>query len=434
VIDEPEPPPPPEPVHWTGRTYLLFGFGSLLAIAAVALRDPVPLFAALPLLLAPALATAIVPSHLARVDLAWEASGSGPEIRISGTLRGSFGVSVGEVMVELPPLPGTREIEPIRYERTPTEIRFQVAWSMAEPSIATSPPPRVLWHDPFGLTERTLEGVRPSLPLERYPPGLHRSGALQLERTIALPGESRSRSIGPSGEFFGLRPGAPGEPPRRINWRATARLGRIVANEYMLEQTGDLVVLLDVRPSELGAAFDNRLLGVARSAVYGITESLLRTRVRVGYASFGEFVEAVPLSMGRVHRVRLLQAILRTRRSEIAAPAERCALGLRRFYRPGVTILVVSSWAGDPAFDLLPYVRRQGFPVILLSPSPLPFQAGTGGFDAEDERMVERFEHLERRVRLADLWVHGPVIDWDDFWSLHSLVAALRRPAVRRVR
>ncbi len=431
---EPEAPPPAvEPVHWTGRTYLLLGAGALLAVLAVALRDPVPLFAALPLLLAPVLATAIVPTHLASVDLTWEAGGSGPEVELTGTLRGRFGPSGGDLSVEAPVPLGFREEQPIRYERSDREIRFSARWTMAEPAIVTLPPPRVLWRDPLGLTERALEGRRPPLPLDRYPPGLQRSGTLRLERTIAMPGESRSHAVGASGEFFGLRPAAPGEPPRRINWRATGRLGHLVANDYELERTGDLVVLLDVRPSDLGAAFDNRLLGVARAAVYGITESLLRSRVRVGFASFGEFVEATPLSMGRIHRVRLQQAILRSRRSEEAGPAERCALGLRRFYRGGVSVLVVSSWAGDPAFDLLPYIRRQGFPVVLLSPSPLPFQARTGHLDPATEEVVQRLERLERRVRLSDLWVHGPVVDWEDFWTLHPLVQALRRPTYRRV-
>ena len=372
-------PPAPEPVHWTARTYLLLAAGSALAVLAVAIRNPVPLLAALPLLVAPVVTTAYVPAHLATVDLAWEAGGSGPDVVLDGRLSGRLGPSAEDISVELPKLAGLSTVEPIRYERDARSIRFRSRSRMAEPAIVTVPPPRVLWRDPLGLTERTLDGARPGLALERYPPGLHRTGVLRLQRTIPQPGESRSRTVGPSGEFFALRQASPGESPRRINWRATGRLGRLVANDFQLERTGDLVVVLDTRPSDLGAAFDNRLLGVARAAVYGLAESFLREKVRIGFASFGEFVEAVPLSTGRIHRVRVLRAILGSRRSDVAAPAERLALGLRRFYRPGVTVLLVSSWVGEPSFDLAPYVRRQGYPVVFLSPSPLPLRAGTGG-------------------------------------------------------
>jgi len=432
-LDEPVPEPTPEPVRWTPRTYLLLGFGAGLAVLSVAVRNPVPLFAGLPFLLAPVLAGLRVPGGLAEVDLSWQSGGLSSEVVVTGVLRGRFGGASRDVGVVMPAVDGVTELAPIRYARGPTEVRFTLRWRLHEPSILTVPAPRVVLRDPLGLTERTLEGARPDLRLERYPPGLQRSASLRLQRTIPAPGESRSRTIGASGEFFGLRVAMPGEPPRRINWRASARAGRLLANDYQLERTGDLVVVLDVRPSEFGPEFDERILGVARAAVYGIAEAFLRNKVRIGFASFGEFVEAVPLSTGRVHRVRLLRAILASRRAEVAGPAERCALGLRRFYRPGVTVLVVSSWAGDPGFDLLPYIRRQGFPVVLLSPSPLPMRERTGGLDPADEPIAVRLERLERRVRLADLWVHGPVVDWDDYWTLEPLARVLRRPAYRRV-
>jgi hypothetical protein len=57
----------------------------------------------------------------------------------------------------------------------------------------------------------------------------------------------------------------------------------------------------------------------------------------------------------------------------------------------------------------------------------------TGGLDPADEPLAERLEHLERRVRLSELWVHGPVVDWDDFWTLEPLARILRRPAHRRL-
>jgi uncharacterized protein (DUF58 family) len=299
--------------------------------------------------------------------------------------------------------------------------------------ITAVPSPRILWRDPLGLAEQDVGGARPPLALRRYPAELHRLVAIRLDRTVLLPGETRSRRIGPGGEFFGLREALPYEPRERINWRASARVGRLLANDYEVDLTGDLLLLLDVRPSSLDPTFDERLNVIARAGVYGIAEALFRSKVRVAYATFGEFLSALPLSAGRGHRARVLEAVETSRLDSVSGPAERCAVSLKRFYRPGLTTLVVSSWMGQPSEELVPYLQRQGFPPLLVAPSPLPLLEGVGGLPPEEERLARRLELLERQARLAETWRFAPVIDWSDYWSLEGLARFLRRPAFRRV-
>lgn len=423
------------PQRFLPRALLLLGTVAVLVVGAVVLRTPVPLLAAIPLLLAPLAAAWSPRSGPKTTDLTWEAAGLGPDLEITGRLSGPFGQGAGGIDIVPPAIPGATQSRPIRFDRSPEEIRFSLPLTLAEPMIALLDPPRVVRRDPLGLTEEPLPGARPRLPVERYPPELARLGSVRLDRTLDLPGESRSRRIGRSGEFFGVREAAPDEPPRRINWRASARVGRLLANDYQLDRTGDILLLLDVRPTPLGKVVDERLLGIARAGLYGIAESFLRSKVRVGYAWFGEFLEAVPLSTGRAHRMRLQRAVIESRRSEVAGPPERCTFGLRRYFRPGLTTLVVSPATGDPGFDLLPYLRRGGYPAILVSPSPLGLRrsATEEGEPAFEETVARRLETAERRGRLAELWEHGPVIDWTDYWSLAGLVRFLRQPVRRRV-
>jgi uncharacterized protein (DUF58 family) len=420
-------------VRWTGRAYGLLAIGCGLAAAAVATRDPVPLFVGLPLLLVPFAAAGFAPAREIRADLSWGTDGTGEEVALVGVVRGPFAGTEGDVVVEPAPLPGGILTSPVQVARESGAVRFRVGWRLVEPTIVDVPPPRIAWRDPLGLAERELDGMRPTLRLSRYPAELRRLDAVRLERTIALPGETRSRRLGASGEFYGLRDASPAEPRGRINWRASARLGRLLANDYETDLTGDLLLLLDVRPMTGDRAFDERLLAIARAGVYGLADTLLRTKVRVGYASFGEFLTPVPLSTGRGHRLRTLRAIEASHLAPVAGPAERCAFSLRRFYRPGITTLVVSSWTGDTAEELVPYLRRQGFPPLLVSPSPLPMAEGTGRLAPEDERLARRLERAERQVRLGESWRYGPVIDWSDYWSLEGLARLLRRPARRRI-
>jgi len=412
--------------RWTSRTFLLFAAGGVLLTAAVALRNPVPVFFGLALLLAPFAAAWSTPRALHRVDLAWKDDGVGPEIRVRGTLASGFGSHAGDVSVEFsPPLEVVVEKE-LTYERDSREVRFATDWRSREPYLSHRLSAVVTWRDPMGLGERVLDGARPALAVERSLPELRTPSSLRLARRTALPGEVRSRRSSMSGEFDALRLAGEGEPARFINWKATARAGRLIANEYEMDQKADLIVLLDLRPTTLGRYYDELLLSLGRAASLGLVRALLRSKFRVGFASFGQGVRAVPLSTGRTHEYLIVQAIRTTRLAARAEDAQRCAIGMRRFFLPGTTTIVVSGWTDDPTMDLPPYLRRMGFPIVTLSPSPLPMRQGTGKLDGTRESLARRVERLERRVRLASLWKYGPVVDWDTYESLEGFGRALQ--------
>jgi uncharacterized protein (DUF58 family) len=207
----------------------------------------------------------------------------------------------------------------------------------------------------------------------------------------------------------------------------------MVANEFEAEQRADVVLLLDLRPTSLGPYYDRLLLRLGQAACVGLVRPFLRNRFRIGFAAFGELVEALPLSSGRAHGHRVVQAIQAARLAEVAEDAQRCAYGMRRSFAPGTMTIVVSSWTDDPTQDLAPYLRRVGFPLVTFSPSPLPLREGSGRLEETQERLARRLERLERRVRLAPLWRYGPVVDWENYESLEPVGRAFRTAGRRRV-
>lgn len=419
-------------VRWTHRSYLLFGVGGALLLSAIVFRTSTPVFLALPLLVAPLVAAWTTPRDLGRIDLRWGETGAGPVVAVHGTLTGELGGAQDDLrmVMELPP--GLVETRPIACPTRASEVAFTAEWWMYEPLVVTVPAPTVFWEDPFCLVQREVGGRRPPLSVERYPLGLRGASTLRLNRTTQLPGETPSRRLGSSGEFFALRRAVPGEPLGRINWWASARVGQLMTNEFQLDRSGDLLLVLDCRPTGLGVENDRRLLGVSKSAARGIADALLREKVRVGFAAFGEFVGAVPPSMGPGHRLRVAQAISRAELVVSPGPPSRCAIGLRRVFRPGLTTLVISSWVGDPTYHLMPYLRRAGYPVMMLSPSTVPLGRGMFPLSRRAEELAERVDRLDRGERLSPLWLFGPVIDWEEFWSLAVFVQYLKRPATRR--
>ncbi|MGI0151970.1 MAG: DUF58 domain-containing protein, partial [Thermoplasmata archaeon] len=242
--------------RWTIRTWLLYAAGGALLALGVGVASPVPLFVAIPLLLAPAAAFLAAPVDPGPIALRWEESGHQGSIEIHGRMDLPPTLDSRDLRIEIPRSLGIRPSGPLRVDQRPGVVEFWGRWTAAEPVLAVLDPPRVTWSDPLGLLERPLSIEAPPLAVERYPPEIGRLAGIRLRRTIVLPGETRSRALGESGEFYGLRPTVPGDSARRINWPAVARTGRMFSNEFNLERTGDLLLFIDARPSSLGLDVD----------------------------------------------------------------------------------------------------------------------------------------------------------------------------------
>ena len=195
-----------------------------------------------------------------------------------------------------------------------------------------------------GLVDRPgrLEGS--PLSVERFPPELMRIGSPPLRRTILYRERSVLERPGVPGDFFSIRTAAPTDTPRQINWRATARRGRLLANEFYLERTGDVLLLLDLRPSPLGPERDSPLVSLAAAAAYGIAEAFLDEKARVGLAFFDEFVTALPLASGRTQRYRIREALRRAHPGNFG--------GARGAMRDQLTSLLPPGRDDDPPFSV----------------------------------------------------------------------------------
>ncbi|MGA8664141.1 MAG: DUF58 domain-containing protein [Thermoplasmata archaeon] len=420
-----------EPLRWRPRSYLLLGAAAVLFALGIAERTPVPLLVAFPLLLAPIAAPLVGARGAPKVTATGAVRGKESSVEVTYRFTPEPPTFPADLRVSVAPPSGFRVTVPPRYTASAETLQLELSWNVPDPTVALLPVPDIRWEDALGLVERETEVTGEPLGIERFPPELRRAGVVRLDRTVALPGETRSRAIGATGEFFGIREAQLDDPPRQINWKASARAGRRLANEYALDRTGDVLLLLDTRPTSLGPSVDTRLLGISRAAAYGLADAFLREKTRVGIAVFGEFITALPLSTGRAHRIRIRDLLLATSVAPVAAPAERCAVTLRRYYSRGMTTILLSPLADAESLLLVPHLRRRGFHPVVLSPSYLPLLASSSDLVPEDEAIVGRISRLLRREQVARAWKDAPAIDWEDYWSLGGFVDFLRRPTLR---
>ena len=173
--------------------------------------------------------------------------------------------------------------------------------------------------------------------------------------------------------FAGVRPYRPGDPPRRIHWRATARLGKPVSRRFDAPRAREALIALDVQtvdgPYWRRDAVEERVEDLAVVAA-SLARTLLRDGVATGFAAAAY--------TGRRSRVAWLEprsgptqlasiADARGRMGPVAsAPFGSVLARIPRTVPPGATIHVLT--ARDPHEELatLRRLRAAGYDIRLF--------------------------------------------------------------------
>ncbi|HKP99674.1 MAG TPA: DUF58 domain-containing protein [Actinomycetes bacterium] len=279
-------------------------------------------------------------------------------------------------------------------------------------------------HDRFRLFtwERHLDR-HASLKVFPVPDALR---ALVTPSETQLPtGSHVARQRGDGIEFADLRPFLPGDRPRSINWRATARRGGLMVNQRHPERATDVVLFLDsfldVRgPS--GSTLD-RTVGAAAS----LAAAYLRQRDRVGLVSFGGFVQWLQPGSGQAALYRLLDTLMETQ--VFATAAWKGIRHLPPRTLPAKALIVALTPLVDERgvaalFDLL----ARGYDLAVVDISPLANAGAAGGEWGELARRLWALERETLRHRYQRLG--AAVVEWPD--ALHLEQVLLEVEACRR--
>jgi uncharacterized protein (DUF58 family) len=107
--------------------------------------------------------------------------------------------------------------------------------------------------------------------------------AIRPRRTRVYAGSIPARAGGSGTEFFGVRNYQPGDPPRAINWRASARsVDALYSNEFQQERVADVGIVLDGRLGTNSFAGGHSLFEHSVQASAALADALLSQGNRVG--------------------------------------------------------------------------------------------------------------------------------------------------------
>jgi uncharacterized protein (DUF58 family) len=132
-------------------------------------------------------------------------------------------------------------------------------------------PVATLARSPLGLLRRrVLAGRGESLCVQPDTSRLLPGEALSPKQVLASLGVKPARQRGEGTEFESLRDYVPGDDPRRIDWRATARRGRLVTRLHQHERNHTVMIALDasrLMGSRVGAGERTKLDTAVDSAL-----------------------------------------------------------------------------------------------------------------------------------------------------------------------
>jgi len=139
---------------------------------------------------------------------------------------------------------------------------------------------------------------------------VERYGELARRGRLVEAGFRRMRLRGSGGEFDSLREFGPGDQFRAINWKATARRGKLMVSQYDIERSQTVMLVLDA-----GRLMMPRI-GAQRKFDYAVTAALSVASIagladdKVGLLAFaGDVLEHVGPRSGPRHAAALTQSV-----------------------------------------------------------------------------------------------------------------------------
>lgn len=258
-----------------------------------AARQPVPLL----VVGKPAAVTLAFRAETA-MTLAWRDSGDRP-----------LGLATVMQTVKLP----RRQQKTVTYELTPRERGL---WQFGDLYLRRRGPLGLAWHQ----WRQPASG-----PVQVYPDvaALGRTGELLLARRGGA-GLHQDRRRGLGTEFESLRDFGPDDAYRSINWNATARRGKLVANVYQSERSQSVMIMLDagrllVPRTDHRTRFDHTV-----DAALALAHLSLRFDDRVGLLVFADrpLVFVAP-ARGRPQLARLTEALYNVKPSPVESDYAR---------------------------------------------------------------------------------------------------------------
>lgn len=258
----------------------------------------------------------------------------------------------------------------------------------------------------FGLLSH-LERVEGQLALRAYPRRERLQRVVGAHETTPFAGSQVSRAKGEGIEFADIRPFEPGDRVRRVNWRASARRGRMYVSESHPERASDVILFLDSFAEARGAG--EGTIDQAVRAASSLADAYLERRNRVGLVGFGGALRWLHPSTGLRQQYRIVDALIET---ELVRSFARTHVDVipRQVLPPQALVIALTPLLDQRTIGALLDLRARGFDLVVIDVSPVSYATdrNVGGDDAAWRLWRMWRETLHHRYERLGV----PVVEW----------------------
>jgi uncharacterized protein (DUF58 family) len=220
---------------------------------------------------------------------------------------------------------------------------------------------------------------------------------LKARRFGPWPGLVPSKRIGIGTEFFEISPYVPGDDLRRVNWKASARSGQLVTNEFEGEQVIDVLVVLDCSEGVLSELFDYDALEFQVDLAASLCSQLIMQGNRVGLSIYGAVRTWVDLAFGKRQLLRILDSLAIVKPGPATLPIKYVVESIITAMLPARSeVLLISPLVGDEVTEMIENIAVKGYSTVCFTPSTRTDFAVL----EESSRIAMRISAAERKLRV----------------------------------
>ena len=234
-----------------------------------------------------------------------------------------------------------------------------------------------------------------------YPPVQRLRRAIRPPNTQALVGNYVSRAAAAGIEFATVRPFAPGDDVRRLNWSVSSRRGDLYVNVHHPERNAEVVLLLDSF-ADVGEAGSSSLDVTVRAA-FELCRHYLDRKDRVGLVGMGGVLRWLTPAMGRTQFLRIADYLLETRAVFSYAWRDTAYLP-KRTLPAGSLVIALTPLADSRVIRSLADLRARGFTLVVLDTLT---EAAIDSGPTPEQQLSHRLWRLQRAATRAELADRG---------------------------
>ncbi len=173
---------------------------------------------------------------------------------------------------------------------------------------------------PFGLAQKQIR-LNTEQPVKVYPNilALREFQLLNQQGRLREAGVRKSRLKGMGTEFESLRDYSEGDDFRKVDWKATARRGKIIVREYEVERNQAVIICIDCGRHMMAEINGVRKLDLVLDSILMMIQSAITAGDNVGLLAYGaDIIRFVPPRKGH----RQLGVLLNSIYNLVAEPVE----------------------------------------------------------------------------------------------------------------